>query len=292
MPGWWVRRSTLATILAGGGTVSGGTILVDGKEVWLRNRRDAIAHGIVLVPPDRGEGIVPGFEVAENLTLGHVSQYAWKGLIINPRAERRATARYVDELNIRVPKGDAAARNLSGGNQQKVLIAARSTGHPGCWCSTSRRPASTSAPRSTSTASSARWPRTGWASSSSPPSWRTPLVADRTLVFSKGRVTHELPGSAGRSEIVHKLFEAARRRYRLSFRGRPPQRQRPFLGLLLMAQCWSCCLESLFLAPAAGIIRHPGQLPGDSQRGGRARVCGIGNHVPLSLVSSICPSAV
>ena len=36
-----------------------------------------------------------------------------------------------------------------------------------------------------------------------------PLVADRTLVFTKGRVTHELPGSAGRHEIVQKLFEAA-----------------------------------------------------------------------------------
>ena len=52
-------RSTLATILAGGGTVSGGTISIDGTEVSLRNRRVAIDHGIVLVPPDRGEGIVP-----------------------------------------------------------------------------------------------------------------------------------------------------------------------------------------------------------------------------------------
>ena len=203
-------RSTLATILAGGGTVSGGTILVDGKEVWLRNRRDAIAHGIVLVPPDRGEGIVPGFDVAQNLTLGHVSQYAWKGLIINPRAERRATARYVDKLNIRVPKGDAAARNLSGGNQQKVLIARALDRSP--------RVLVLDEPTAGIDIGTKEYIYELVRSLAadglgilfiSSELEELPLVADRTLIFSKGQVSHELPGSAGRSEIVLKLFEVA-----------------------------------------------------------------------------------
>jgi len=203
-------RSTLATILAGGGTVSGGTILVDGTEVSLRNRRDAIAHGIVLVPPDRGEGIVPEFDVAQNLTLGHVSQYAWKGLIINPRAERRATARYVDQLNIRVAKGAGAARNLSGGNQQKVLIARALDRSPRLLVLDEPTAGIDLATKEYiyELVRSLAAEGLGILFISSELD-ELPLVADRTLVFSKGQVSHELPGSAGRNEIVHKLFEVA-----------------------------------------------------------------------------------
>ena len=203
-------RSTLATILAGGGTVSGGTIRVDGTEVSLRNRRTAIAHGIVLVPPDRGEGIVPEFDVAQNLTLGHVSQYTWKGLVINSRAERRATASYIEQLGIRGAKGAAAARNLSGGNQQKVLIARALDRSP--------RVLVLDEPTAGIDLGTKEYiyglvrslaeDGLGILFISSELE-ELPLVADRTLVFSRGRVTHDLPGSATRNEIVHKLFEVA-----------------------------------------------------------------------------------
>jgi ABC-type sugar transport system ATPase subunit len=203
-------RSTLATILAGGGTVSAGSIRVDGSEVSLRNRRAAIAHGIVLVPPDRGEGIVPDFDVRQNLTLGHVSQYTWKGLVINRRAERRATAGYVEQLAIRGAKGGAAARNLSGGNQQKVLIARaldRSPrvlvlDEPTAGIDLGTKEYIYGLVRSLAADG------LGILFISSELE-ELPLVADRTLVFSRGLVTHELPGSASRNEIVHRLFEVA-----------------------------------------------------------------------------------
>jgi len=203
-------RSVLATLLAGGGTVSAGSMLVDGREVTLRDRHDAIAHGIVLVPPDRSEGIVPDFDVAANLTLGHVKRYTRWGFLIDARAERKAAQRYVEQLNIRLAKGGSAARNLSGGNQQKVLIARaldRSPrvlvlDEPTAGVDIGTKEHVYRLVRSLADDGMAIL----FISSELD---EIPLVADRTLVFSRGLVTHTLPGSATRSEIVHRLFEAA-----------------------------------------------------------------------------------
>jgi ABC-type sugar transport system ATPase subunit len=203
-------RSTLATILAGGGTVSAGSILVDGSEVTLRNRRDAIAHGIVLVPPDRSEGIVPDFDVAANLTLGNVKRYTRWGFMIDGRAERRAAQGYVDQLNIRLAKGGSAARNLSGGNQQKVLIARALDRSPRVLVLDEPTAGVDVGTKEHVYALVRSLAEDGLAILFiSSELEEIALVADRTLVFSRGRVSSELPGSATRSEIVHRLFEAA-----------------------------------------------------------------------------------
>lgn len=100
-----------------------GEILLDGRRLDIRSPRDAIAAGIGLLTEDRKlEGLVLGLPVRENFALSNLSRFSRSGFVDSAR-ERAAFARHIDQLRIRVPHQEEPAFNLSGGNQQKVVLA-------------------------------------------------------------------------------------------------------------------------------------------------------------------------
>jgi ribose transport system ATP-binding protein len=100
-----------------------GEIAVDGQVVRLRTPRDAVAQGLALVPEDRrGQGIAPALSVLENTTLASLARFTRLGFL-SPRREQTAVAQLIDELSIKTPGAGALTRQLSGGNQQKVVLA-------------------------------------------------------------------------------------------------------------------------------------------------------------------------
>lgn len=100
-----------------------GEMEVEEKTVIVRNPTDAIAQGIAMVPEDRKtQGLIPILSVRDNTTLSSLRQLT-RGLLLDNKKERNLVGKYVDRLRIKTPSYDQLARNLSGGNQQKVVFA-------------------------------------------------------------------------------------------------------------------------------------------------------------------------
>jgi ribose transport system ATP-binding protein len=96
---------------------------LDGKEIHVRSPKDAIRHGIYLVPEDRrGAGLILEMTIRENITLPALESYASGGLIKRDR-ETTAAQSAVRTLNVKTPSVEFPVGNLSGGNQQKVVLA-------------------------------------------------------------------------------------------------------------------------------------------------------------------------
>ncbi|RWL22138.1 MAG: sugar ABC transporter ATP-binding protein [Mesorhizobium sp.] len=116
-------RSAILRASFGIDPLSAGEITVAGTGATLRGPADAMRAGIALIPEDRrGHAIVPMTDVERNFGLGNHSRFASLG-VIKGVERRRAAKRYVDELHVRPPSISTEMRNLSGGNQQKVVIA-------------------------------------------------------------------------------------------------------------------------------------------------------------------------
>ena len=116
-------RTEVARALFGADRKTAGDVLLDGSPVDIRQPADAIAHGIGLLTEDRkGQGLVLGMTVRENTTLANLSAVC-SGPFLQRSVERGVAAKYVDELRIKTPGIEQNAQNLSGGNQQKVVLA-------------------------------------------------------------------------------------------------------------------------------------------------------------------------
>ncbi len=108
--------------LFGADKATSGEILIDGAAKTIHNPRDAIRAGMALVPEDRkSEGLLLPMAVRDNLTLAILPRIAHLG-VLPLGLERQLTSRIVDALKVRTPDVRNAVGNLSGGNQQKVLI--------------------------------------------------------------------------------------------------------------------------------------------------------------------------
>ena len=106
-----------------GSRASVGTICIDGKTVNMRDPSQAIEHGIGFVTEDRKElGLVLGMSVRENFSLTHLSDYCRMD-IVNRKRETNACVQYIKSLGIKTPSPEQKVLILSGGNQQKVVIA-------------------------------------------------------------------------------------------------------------------------------------------------------------------------
>lgn len=115
-------RDELAGLLTGR-LPRGGEVRIDGNVVAPGDPKAAIAAGICYVPADRAvQGLLPKGTVRENLTLADLSPFWTKGLL-RSRAERRETERWVGALDVRPPQTETLVTQLSGGNQQKVVMA-------------------------------------------------------------------------------------------------------------------------------------------------------------------------
>lgn len=116
-------RTELARAVFGIDRLLAGTVRVDGATVASGSPRAAIAHGLYLVPEDRKrEGLLLDVSVAENISLPDLRSYA-PALLVDPAGERSNAEQQKRSLDIRVPDVATAAGTLSGGNQQKVVLA-------------------------------------------------------------------------------------------------------------------------------------------------------------------------
>jgi len=118
-------RSDLLECLAGARPLATGKILLAGKEVRENQVLRRIQAGIVLVPEDRQQdGLVPTLSVSHNMILASLRKYLDRlGLFLTRRMEKQATDSMIQDLSIRVADPQALITSLSGGNQQKVIIA-------------------------------------------------------------------------------------------------------------------------------------------------------------------------
>ena len=116
-------RSELARALYGVDRITAGTLSVDGRVVSLASPADALRHGICLIPEDRRlQGLILDHSVAGNLVLPHLGDLR-AGPFVDDKAASELANTLIDEFAIKVADPDASARLLSGGNQQKIVIA-------------------------------------------------------------------------------------------------------------------------------------------------------------------------
>ncbi|MFC3687101.1 sugar ABC transporter ATP-binding protein [Aquipuribacter hungaricus] len=116
-------RTELARLLAGADRPDAGEVKVEGRPVRLRTPRTALGHDIAFSSESRKtEGIVGDLTVRENIVLAMQAERGWARRIPRRQADE-VVAKYIDALGIRPPQPEALVRNLSGGNQQKVLLA-------------------------------------------------------------------------------------------------------------------------------------------------------------------------
>ena len=116
-------REELCRALFGALPGARGEVLLDGKRVKLDSPRAAVLSGIGYVPSERRtEGVVGAMSVRENLSMAHVGAVC-NGPLLDGRRERELLDTWVSRLSIRTPSGDTAIGTLSGGNQQKVVLA-------------------------------------------------------------------------------------------------------------------------------------------------------------------------
>jgi ribose transport system ATP-binding protein len=116
-------QAELAYTLAGAREATSGRVLVAGEPIQLSSPAHALNHGIALVPRERREeGLILSMTVKENITLAALREWS-RGGFVNFAAERRAANEQVQALSIRTPSLNQQVRNLSGGNQQKVVLA-------------------------------------------------------------------------------------------------------------------------------------------------------------------------
>ena len=115
-------RSEMAKTICGLETCPDKKIVLEGREIFVKTPRDAIKHGIYLVPENRRtEGLIIEMTIRENVSLPSLPGLTRFGLIQHKR-ECETAQKQVDLLRVKTPDTETRALNLSGGNQQKVVL--------------------------------------------------------------------------------------------------------------------------------------------------------------------------
>ncbi|MGD9734375.1 MAG: sugar ABC transporter ATP-binding protein [Solirubrobacterales bacterium] len=115
-------RTEMARAIFGADPIDSGEIFVEGRRIRVRTPSAAIANGIGLVPEDRGtQGLFRNLSTSENVTVAALAAGKWHR--VSPSGERLLAGRFKESLNIRVADLGAPVVTLSGGNQQKVVLA-------------------------------------------------------------------------------------------------------------------------------------------------------------------------
>jgi ribose transport system ATP-binding protein len=116
-------RSEVARALFGVEEALETEVVLNGEALQIHRPQDAITHGIYLVPEDRrSSGLIVDFNVRENISLPNLESYS-NSKIINRAKEAIAARDACKAINIKTPTPEMRAANLSGGNQQKVVLA-------------------------------------------------------------------------------------------------------------------------------------------------------------------------
>jgi len=116
-------RTEIARLIFGADKKTGGDIYINGKKVDIRSPGDAVRNGIGYLSEDRKRyGCILGMRVADNIVLPSLANYI-KGIFLNEKKITKDSLEYKDKVDIRTPSVNQMLKNLSGGNQQKVIIA-------------------------------------------------------------------------------------------------------------------------------------------------------------------------
>jgi len=116
-------RTETMRALFGADALTGGDIYVKGKKVHIKSPSDAIAHGICYLSEDRKAfGLAVGLSVRDNCVMATLDEYMM-GVFTNDRKIEAVTNEYVNKIGIKTPSTKQLVKNLSGGNQQKIVIA-------------------------------------------------------------------------------------------------------------------------------------------------------------------------
>lgn len=117
-------RTEVARAVFGADSIKEGKIYIHGKEIKIRSTVDAVRHGIGYLSEDRKKlGIITALDLVDNTSLPSYDKLTRLKGIVNVKKSREATQKYVDILKTKTPNLSQRVKNLSGGNQQKVVIA-------------------------------------------------------------------------------------------------------------------------------------------------------------------------
>lgn len=117
-------RTEVAQALYGLNIPDSGEIILNGKAVHIKSPEDAVKNGIAFIPEGRqSEGLIMRQSVEDNITLTILKQLVNKFSIVNADKKRKAALEWIKTLNIRPPYPEMTVQKLSGGNQQRVVIA-------------------------------------------------------------------------------------------------------------------------------------------------------------------------
>ena len=117
-------RTEVARAIFGADPIDAGEVHVRGRKVSIAQPKDAVRAGIGYLSEDRKQfGLATGMDVRNNIALASLSRFTGAGGILREGAMREAAVAYIDRLSIKTPSDLQEARLLSGGNQQKVVIA-------------------------------------------------------------------------------------------------------------------------------------------------------------------------
>jgi simple sugar transport system ATP-binding protein len=126
-------QSELVEVLAGTRRPTGGRILLGDVDVTTADAREEREAGVGHIPEDRrGVGLVLNYSIADNLILGRETAplFSWHGVLLRLDAIKSWATRLVKEFDIRTPSIETPARALSGGNQQKIIVAREMASNP------------------------------------------------------------------------------------------------------------------------------------------------------------------
>lgn len=116
-------RTELVKAIFGAEHIDSGEIILNGKSLSIKSSVDAIEEGIVLGPEDRKkEGLCTKLSIRENVGLANLDKISNKFGIINKKKELELTEKAIKELKVKTPSTEQLANNLSGGNQQKIVV--------------------------------------------------------------------------------------------------------------------------------------------------------------------------
>ena len=124
------KRTELARAIYGIDKLKDGTLYIEGKKTEIRSPYDAIKNGIFLAPEDRkGEGIVPERSIRENITYSDMDRFFSLGMV-KKKTENSYAETLKQQIRIKAPSIETLCKKLSGGNQQKVVVAKALTSNP------------------------------------------------------------------------------------------------------------------------------------------------------------------
>ncbi len=117
-------RTEVMRLIFGADPMESGEIRIRGQKINVATPQDAVSAGVAYLSEDRKRyGLVLGLTVTGNATIASLDKFLSHRLFIDKKSGRMETQKYIDNLRIKTPSSEQLVKNLSGGNQQKVVIA-------------------------------------------------------------------------------------------------------------------------------------------------------------------------